>query len=1099
MAITYVLTGTNANDGTGDDLRTAFQKINSSLQYLDGQTSAAAGGVAANIPLGTGQGFGLYYSKGVLTNSSGQTVQNNANALNFRSLKQGAGIAITVDTDYNLVLSSTVAAPNTITTITGNSGSYTAPAANSTFQIVGDLIQSYSPPGTNPTPYTRAIISGNKILISHDSRLVLDPAPTLGANLSLGGFNITGTGNLNFTGNINTNSGTITSGSHTASSISTASGSITTLTAGTLTVTGSTILAAASSTQFTGPLSGNTTGVHKGDIINQNSHTVFNSTTNTFAGTSGDTLTFNGIHTGSHSGNLGGNLSTTGTDSTNYSITGTGYINLSSTGANLTITSSSAYTVSQFITSGVNSQRDTLALKLVQQKNNLISDGPGLGFTSIDTSNTLGTVDHGLISMMTDLTGNQGSAFYIRLRSAPNGYSGSLSAGTGITPGYANTFRSDGLFNTQFSGLKFALSNVSQYNTTIDIDQTAYLNGNNLSGARDIILTNTTAGYVNFYGQYKMPKTIGTTGQVLTVPVAGNILSWSSGGGSGSGGTLTITSTTGSPNYYFVTSSTAALSLNVPIVFTGTLGGVTSGQTYYVSTIASSTQFTVSTVNGGSVFQNTSATGSMIASYSNAVYLSSLLDGPGPYQSSNANSVVVINGTYNGFTYTKTLSGLTLNSSTLNGNASTATALQNARTINGVSFDGTANITLNTDNVQESVTPTNLYFTAARSRSSIGVTANQALTYNSGTGIFSLNASVTSTALYLVQRDNSQKINVVGVNTDQLGVNVASNITVNSDLTGAFNINTTGNVTANNFVYNGSGPYTLTSPNSIKLNPTTYIDVNSKNIQNLATPSNANDAANKTYVDTAVGTVATASMTVIPINADQGGSFNLAKNSTFTITGGANIQTTTGTNSVTVALKGSLSNVNFASSFSVLSGNITVSNGYVKGGNLQLGGSDNNSIVQTSTGSDLKLTPGIASGGGSAGAVVINGYLEVDTSLNIISNEQVTIAANGTAVTVNVDANVSFITTQDWLNDQQAGLANITLPPSNRNGQMKTIKMKSRGQYGSNALNVNPRYALVSGNIDGTSKTISLSQSSPNGSLTFISLNGYWWLIGQIA
>ncbi|MFZ2255871.1 MAG: hypothetical protein WAW59_02420 [Patescibacteria group bacterium] len=35
---------------------------------------------------------------------------------------------------------------------------------------------------------------------------------------------------------------------------------------------------------------------------------------------------------------------------------------------------------------------------------------------------------------------------------------------------------------------------------------------------------------------------------------------------------------------------------------------------------------------------------------------------------------------------------------TLNGNASTATALQTARTINGTSFNGTANITLPTVN-----------------------------------------------------------------------------------------------------------------------------------------------------------------------------------------------------------------------------------------------------------------------------------------------------------------------------------------------------------------------------------------------------------------
>ena len=45
------------------------------------------------------------------------------------------------------------------------------------------------------------------------------------------------------------------------------------------------------------------------------------------------------------------------------------------------------------------------------------------------------------------------------------------------------------------------------------------------------------------------------------------------------------------------------------------------------------------------------------------------------------------------------------------GNAATATALANARTISGTSFDGTANITLNTSGITEN---TNLYYTDAR-------------------------------------------------------------------------------------------------------------------------------------------------------------------------------------------------------------------------------------------------------------------------------------------------------------------------------------------------------------------------------------------------
>ena len=75
----------------------------------------------------------------------------------------------------------------------------------------------------------------------------------------------------------------------------------------------------------------------------------------------------------------------------------------------------------------------------------------------------------------------------------------------------------------------------------------------------------------------------------------------------------------------------------------------------------------------------------------------------------------------------------------LTGNADTATTLATARNISGVSFDGSQNIDLVTDNVQESGTPTNIYFTNTRARSAVSVTdagGDGSLAYASGTGIF---------------------------------------------------------------------------------------------------------------------------------------------------------------------------------------------------------------------------------------------------------------------------------------------------------------------------------------------------------------------------
>ena len=79
------------------------------------------------------------------------------------------------------------------------------------------------------------------------------------------------------------------------------------------------------------------------------------------------------------------------------------------------------------------------------------------------------------------------------------------------------------------------------------------------------------------------------------------------------------------------------------------------------------------------------------------------------------------------------------------GNASTATALQTARTINGASFNGTANISFSTDAVAEGAT--NQYFTNARARAAISASGD--ISYNSTTGVISFTAAaapVTSVA-----------------------------------------------------------------------------------------------------------------------------------------------------------------------------------------------------------------------------------------------------------------------------------------------------------------------------------------------------------------
>jgi len=75
--------------------------------------------------------------------------------------------------------------------------------------------------------------------------------------------------------------------------------------------------------------------------------------------------------------------------------------------------------------------------------------------------------------------------------------------------------------------------------------------------------------------------------------------------------TLTITSSDQTTDR-FTTASTENLIANMPIVFSGTVfGGITSGTVYYVKTIISTTEFTISNISGGTLRQIDTASGTM--------------------------------------------------------------------------------------------------------------------------------------------------------------------------------------------------------------------------------------------------------------------------------------------------------------------------------------------------------------------------------------------------------------------------------------------------------------------------------------------------------
>jgi hypothetical protein len=160
MAITRINVGTLANDGTGDDLRQAFVKVNNNFDDLEARTEGQA--TAGNL----GSGTGIFYSK-----------ENGV--IGLKSLVSGTNIEITNDAD-------TVTISNNGTIILqGSTGTGSIAGASRTLLVTG---------GDNIT--TNA--SSNSITVNIDPAglVVSDTAPQLGGPLNADNNNIVDVGIL---------------------------------------------------------------------------------------------------------------------------------------------------------------------------------------------------------------------------------------------------------------------------------------------------------------------------------------------------------------------------------------------------------------------------------------------------------------------------------------------------------------------------------------------------------------------------------------------------------------------------------------------------------------------------------------------------------------------------------------------------------------------------------------------------------------------------------------------------------------------------------------------------------------------------------------
>jgi hypothetical protein len=165
MALKTINLGGVANDGTGDDLREAFEKVVFNFNDLDLRTPEAT------TVLNLGSGEGLYAS-------------SNVDELQFKSLVGGNNVTL-ASTDNEITVN--VDAGVTQFIVAADSGSLTV-TENNGYTVQGGTLISTTVNGSNITIDSSALGS-----------LEDDPAPKLAAGLNADGYNLGNVGLINAT------------------------------------------------------------------------------------------------------------------------------------------------------------------------------------------------------------------------------------------------------------------------------------------------------------------------------------------------------------------------------------------------------------------------------------------------------------------------------------------------------------------------------------------------------------------------------------------------------------------------------------------------------------------------------------------------------------------------------------------------------------------------------------------------------------------------------------------------------------------------------------------------------------------------------------
>jgi hypothetical protein len=1153
MTIQYVNIGANPNDGTGDDLRTAFSKVNSNfgslaLLNLDGFVSNAE-----NIGLGQ---TGIYSTK---VNDT----------LKFRTIAGGSGIQVSLSPSGDeIVISNAVTTQPTITTVLDNTGrSFIAQNPGETIQIIGK--------GSIVTE-----ILGNEIGINGIFELENDPTPSLSGDLNLNLNNIIGSGNITIAGDLESENATI--GMEVTPGVF--QGQLTVN--GTLQVKSSTTLASVTASSisstssisapvfnasapngFVGNLLGDSNGTHFGNVTKRGivgdplnpDRVLVNATTGVI----------DGDHTGTFSGDLTGTL-IGNLDLNSNSITGFGSINIEGGTSIISVTpliaNSNFYPSipSILATPTINDLGSSAVFTMLQQEagmsesirlrsrsvnsDQLLPLGTSIAFESTNELNSQlpgfnppydqpDYILHGFVGV-----GNYDDFDLIRSVPASSLYS-NLQEFVGapsdppVVPTEYGTLVVSVRNQIETTGLPY-LKNilVASGSGNVKISQVEIQESiirprrilNNSGNAiipsfNDLIFrTERTGTYINFYGDYDVtqgsgsaiggysfPRTIGAPGTVLTAQVGSNELVWAIPGSAGAPSFENFINLDDTPISYeqaagkvvVVNSQADGLEFTDTVTanFNGTLTGSLIGNASTATALETPVTINGLTFNGTqNILLDTRQIEEYFQTATSATIIGTneIIEIPGgPTQITTFADITIDNANIGPGGPSKFVSGMTVLGTTIVGPVTIVDVVIGAsQTILAVTFN--PQIT-ESQTVDIECRVENRWFTDAKARAAISVQENKSLTFDQSTGVLDISESTENIANTLVKRDSGGIVKLGQVfvstlekNTSDTAINISSPLSTGSTIQSTANIITSATVSTGFISLTGTGDQTLTSTAKLILNPATTIDVSGKKIINLpsSAPTNDTDAANKKYVDDTSDSILNVAITEIPISGDTGGSIDIEKNTTLTIAGSTNISTSTTISGVQVNLKSVISGVTVSGNLPV-TGQLTANS--ARGGNVTVSG---NEVTQSVSGNSLNL---LAGAGGSVN-VTTGRFKLVNTRLYINSSDSIEIPANDNVVNISVETAVTFVRTLNWP-EENGRLAFATLPSTGvENGQMKTIIMRERGNYGS-ALDTRPRFLQLSGNINGSTRTVNIASVDPNGSSTFIFLDNSWWRISNIA